>query len=153
MPATFTRFRLVSHTGTDNKDKENGMVGVLISRSEIVFAFGPIGTDLNYRAGDDNDWIVHDRNTGLYRPLSSDEIPHTKLVMSMTGDNGDWISAFSLWGFTREGAGNQLVSRTGYEKFRSGHNDHYEFPLTAVSKRASEETLAIIEAHRKSQTE
>ena len=140
----YTSFRVISHTGGDDKDNGNTWVASLLTAANRVVFYFEIGRGNVYRNGDDNDYTIGGA-------LSSDEISGSKLVCGMTGDDGDWEAAFSMIGFDGSGQGHQLLSRTGTNQFKSGHNDHMDYPLTATSMKTSKDTIAIIEEHNKKQ--
>jgi len=116
----------MTHTGTDDKDRDNGVdVSIVTAKNEIIWSVTDFGKGLVYRNGDDNGWDLP-----TTRPVSLDELTGGTFWVTMSGDDGRWIAAFSAIAFTDDGAQFQLLSKTPYWGFASGHNDTHSAGLT-----------------------
>lgn len=125
------RFVVTTHTGGDDKDRGNGVgVQIVAPDGRVVLDLDNYGRGLVYRDGDDNAW-----DRAASSPFDPDQSPKSYFWVQMVGDDGDWVAAFSVDGFTGDGQRVVLLRKTEYKKFRSGQGTSYNWPLTYGSRK------------------
>lgn len=117
-------FRVTIYTTGDNKDEGNGVKISVVRSGTVVAERGFVDHSLTYPKGDVRDWDIP-----TVTPFVESDASNSTLVVTMSGNDGNWEPKFSVVGIRNDDTGAIFLGQTGQVHFESGENNTHSFGM------------------------
>ena len=117
-------FVVTLYTSGDNKDEGNGVKVSIVRNGEVVASRGFVDESLTYPPGDVRDWPIK-----RLQPFIVSDASKSKLLVTMSGNSGNWEAKFSVLGIKDDGTAIVFLPQSAQVHFESGETNTREFQM------------------------